>query len=81
MSKRLDEKVQVYADAQGRPRRLRRGRRQVQVRQMIDEWEESSCWWQGEKAIRVYRVLTSEGSLWELHHLRNGDWRLYRISD
>jgi hypothetical protein len=81
MSKRLEERVHVFADARGRPLRVRRGRRQIQVRQIVDEWEEASRWWQGEKAIRVYRVLTSEEAVWELHHQGADDWRLYRIHD
>ena len=81
MSKRLDERIEVIADAQGRPLRLRRGPRQVQVQQIVDEWEEASCWWQGEKAIRVYRVLTSDGVVWELHYHASNHWRLYRIYD
>jgi len=81
VSKRLEEKVQVITNARGHPLRLRRGRRQVRVRQLVDEWEEASRWWQGEQEMRVYRVLTSDGAMWELHRRASCDWRLYRIYD
>lgn len=81
MSKRLDRAAQVNADAGGRPVRLRRGRELVEVEEILDEWEEAGCWWQGEQARRVYCVRCAGGAIYELHHQPPGGWRLYRAYD
>lgn len=81
MTKRLDEQVKVFVDVRGRPVCITRGRKSVRAVRLVDEWEEASQWWQGEQPIRVYRVLTSEGAVWELHRFAHGGWRLYRIYD
>ena len=81
MSKRLDQKAMVTPDAKGRPLRLSRGRRQIEVEEILDEWEEAGCWWRGELARRVYCVRCGGGAVYEIHHQPPGGWRLYRAYD
>lgn len=81
MSKRLDQAVQVTPDGGGRPARFRLGRRQIEVEEILEEWEEAGCWWQGEQARRVYCVRGGGGAVYELHHQPPAGWRLYRAFD
>jgi len=81
MSKRLDQPVRMTAERAGRPARFLRGRRQIEVEEILDEWEEAGCWWQGEPARRVYLVRCAGGAIYELHHQPPGGWRLYRTYD
>ena len=81
MSKRLDRKTTVSADAKGRPLRLNYGRRQIEVEEILEEWEEAGCWWRGEQARRVYCVRCAGGAIYEVHHQPPAGWRLYRAYD
>jgi hypothetical protein len=51
------------------------------VSEILDQWEEAGCWWQGEQARRVYRVQAAGGAIYELHHQPPAGWRLYRSYD
>jgi hypothetical protein len=81
MSKRLDRKTTVIADAKNRPLRLNHGRRQIEVEEILEEWEEAGCWWRGEQARRVYCVRCAGGAIYEIHHQPPAGWRLYRAYD
>jgi hypothetical protein len=81
MSKRFSRPVRVESDCRGCPRHFRWGQRQVQVEQVLEEWEEAGCWWRGEAARRVYRVLAAGGMIYELHHQPPTGWLLYRAYD
>ncbi len=74
-------RVSVSTDNRGRPVRFAHLRRVRRVQQLLDEWEEAGCWWQGEAPRRVYRVLTMEGTVCELHHHPPAGWRLVRTYD
>jgi hypothetical protein len=81
VSKRIDRAVEVRADDAGRPVRMQWRRRHSAVDEILDEWEEAGCWWQGEQARRVYCVRCAGGEVYELHHQPPGGWRLYRAYD
>jgi hypothetical protein len=81
MSKRLDRKTTVSADTKGRPLFLHHGRRQIEVEEILEEWEEAGCWWRGEQARRVYCVRCADGAIYEIHHQPPAGWRLYRAYD
>lgn len=81
MSKLIDRPLQVVEQAQGAPRAFRWKGRRIVVSEVIDAWEEAGCWWRGEAARRVYRVLVAEGTIYELHHQPSDGWRLYRVYD
>ncbi len=68
--------VQVVANAQGEPQRLRYRGRWHQVAQITDAWEEAGRWWRAEEIRRVFRVLTTEGVAYELHCQPSSGWQL-----
>lgn len=81
MSKHIDQAIMVIHDKRGRPQRFRWGRRQVTIREIVDQWEEAGCWWLGERPRHVYRARSAQGALYELHHQHADGWRLYRAFD
>lgn len=92
MSKRLDSPLKWVEEENGLPRAFRWQGRRIVVNEILDQWEEAGCWWQGEPARRVYRVQAASGAVFELHHqppalgARASDragtcWRLYRGYD
>lgn len=81
MSKRLDIPLQAVDEHGGRPRAFRWQGRSIAVSEILEEWEEAGCWWQGEPVRRVFRVQTASGAIYELHHQSPAGWRLYRSYD
>jgi len=81
MSKRLDLPLRVVEQKDGLPRAFRWRGRRIVVSEILDQWEEAGCWWQGEQARRVYRVQAAGGAIYELHHQPPASWRLYRSYD
>ncbi|HJN19310.1 MAG TPA: DUF6504 family protein [Armatimonadota bacterium] len=55
--------------------------RQYVVREVLDDWEEAGCWWLDEEPRRVYRVLTDNDAIYELHRLPKTGWELHRVYD
>jgi hypothetical protein len=53
---------------------------EYRIAEIIDWWEETGAWWQGERTRRMFRVQTEKFGVFELE--QDGDqWRLYRIWD
>ena len=71
----------VVMDEWGRPRSFLHARRRIRIQEILDTWEEAGRWWQGEEVRRVYRVLTTAGTVCELHHQPIAGWQLHRVSD
>ena len=81
MTKRIDSPLKQVEETNGAPRAFRWRGRRVMVDEVLEEWEETGCWWRGEPALRVYRVQAAGGAIYELHHQPPGGWRLYRGFD
>jgi hypothetical protein len=81
MSKRLDLPLRVVEEKDGLPLAFHWRGRRIVVSEILDQWEEAGCWWQGEQARRVYRVQPAGGAIYELHHQSPAGWRLYRSYD
>ena len=76
-----DRPITVLENPRGDPQAfLYRGRR-IKVRHIIDDWEEEGCWWLDEEPRRVYRLLGTDETLYELHHFAASGWRLFRTYD
>ncbi|ADU50190.1 hypothetical protein Tmar_0065 [Thermaerobacter marianensis DSM 12885] len=80
----VDQPVQAWADAQGRPAAfLWRGVRR-RVVEILDEWRELGRWWEGDPPEEryVYRVRTEDGGVYEIEYRRPaGRWFLYKVWD
>ena len=51
------------------------------VESILDCWEDTGCWWKGEKEKTFYRV-SSEKQIFELYKEKDtSEWRLYGVYD
>ena len=73
--------VQVEVGLPEVPVAFRWRNRRIVVREILDDWEEVGCWWAGEAPRRVYRLLGSNGTVYELHQQAPDGWRLQRVLD
>ena len=81
MNRQTDRTIAVLETQRGSPQAfLWRGRR-IRVSQVVDDWEEEGCWWLDEEPRRVYRVLSADDALYELHRFVASGWRLFRAYD
>jgi len=52
------------------------------VKEVLDCWKDAGCWWQGENTKIFYRVMTGQGSIFEIYRdTRQGAWLIYKIYD
>lgn len=63
------------------PQRFRWRGTWYRVQRLLDLWPEAGAWWDGEREVTFYRVLTAGGQVFELVRDHQGGWRLYRIYD
>jgi hypothetical protein len=81
MNPHTDRTIPVLENPRGAPQAFSWRGRRVNVRQILDDWEEEGCWWLDEEPRRVYRVLGHDDTLYELHQFVASGWRLFRTYD
>ncbi|HHY75524.1 MAG TPA: hypothetical protein GX500_01930 [Firmicutes bacterium] len=79
MSKIIDAPVLVITENE-KPRRFFWFKRWVSVAKIMDEWRETGRWWEGDREKSVFRVLSPEGSIYEVY-CRDKQWNLYKVYD
>lgn len=79
MSKIVDQPVLVVAEKE-KPKRFFWFKRWVNISLVMDKWKEAGRWWEGDEEKVFFRVLSTEGGMYELYvgKLR---WNLYKVYD
>lgn len=68
MARRILRPVQVEPHPDGHPARFVWRGQTFTVQSILERWKEAGCWWEGEPARVVFRVLLCDnGGIWELH--------------
>lgn len=74
--------LQVVCDPGGCPVQLRERDHWLPVLAVLDRWQDTGCWWEGESAKRFFRLQLAGERTWEVFlDLETGDWHLYKIYD
>lgn len=74
--------VKVKADSHGHPTAFVLRGRTYRVLEVVNNWRVDLGWWGERTAKDLFKVLTSDGSLWTLSHdLLGRVWRLERLHD
>jgi Domain of unknown function (DUF6504) len=81
MTAERERAIQVEVGLREVPVAFRWRNRPIAVREILDDWEEAGCWWAGEAPRRVYRLLGSNGTVYELHQQAPCGWSLQRVFD
>lgn len=79
MSKIVDQPILVVVE-KGRPKRFFWIKRWINISFIIDKWNEVGRWWENEEEKVFFRVLTFEGSMYEIYSSKKR-WSLYRVYD
>ncbi len=75
------KRVEVRCDSRGCPVKVRWRQRSFLVR-VLDVWEDTGAWWEGEAEKVFYRVELASGGLLELYRdTGTGKWHVYRVYD
>lgn len=68
MARRILQPVRVESHPDGRPARFVWRGQTLTVQSILERWKEAGCWWDGESARVVFRVLLCDNEgVWELH--------------
>lgn len=74
--------LQVQCDARGLPVQVAYKPAGLQVREIMEVWKDTGCWWEGESEKVFYRLLCHDGSVREIFRdLGSGQWFLYKTYD
>ncbi len=79
LSKIVDQPVLMVAE-RGAPKRFFWFKRWVNVEKVMDIWKEIGRWWEGDGERLCFRVLSSEGGMYEIY-IRKKEWSLYKVYD
>jgi len=75
----VDQPILVVVE-KGRPKRFFWIKRWINISFIIDKWNEVGRWWENEEEKVFFRVLTFEGSMYEIYSNKKR-WSLYRVYD
>lgn len=82
MSKFNCQALTVIKDGGGRPLRVGREGKWVEVVAVLDRWHDTGCWWEGESPKLFFRLQLKGERVWEVFlDLEEQAWRLYKIYD
>lgn len=77
-----DKGLAVSCDAAGVPSELYLGSGFFRVRDILDRWSDTGCWWEGEKEKVFYRLSCQDGPVCEIYHeIGTRNWFLYKVYD
>lgn len=72
----------VSCNHRGEPRLIRNGSQSLAVEQILEQWRDTGCWWEGESEKAFYRLVCRDGSVREIFcDLVSGQWYVYKIYD
>lgn len=81
MTRLVEQSVRVCSDPEGGPKRFKWSGQWYEVQRMLDLWTEAGAWWEGQREVTFFRVLTTRGAVCELIRDHQGGWWLYRVYD
>jgi len=82
MSKLLSYPIGVSCDSWGRPYKVKQHKAWVEVAEILENWHDTGCWWQGESEKVFYRISCQDTSIKEIFQDRqSGEWFLYKVYD
>lgn len=79
MPKIVDQPILMVTES-NRPKRFFWFKRWVNVYRIMDKWKEVGRWWENEQEKLFFRVLSTDGSIYEVYTFKN-NWNLYKIYD
>lgn len=79
MSKIIDMPVLLVAEKE-KPRKFFWFKRWVNIAKVMDEWKEIGRWWEEDQEKVFFRVLSLDGSIYEVY-TRENRWNLYKVYD
>jgi hypothetical protein len=82
VSRLVKGSLMVEVDGVGRPCRVQRGNRWLQVVEVLDRWYDTGCWWEGETPKLFFRLQLEGSRIWEVYQNQSShSWHLYKIYD
>ncbi len=78
MKRRISPAIGVATSQAGDPEAVTLEGRRLTVSEILERWQETGKWWEGESPRTYYRVWTSEGRVLELCR-EEAEWTLSRI--
>lgn len=79
MSKIIDQPVLLITEKET-PKRFFWFKRWVSIAKIMDAWKEVGRWWEEEQEKMFFRVVSAEGSIYEVYSAKRG-WNLYKVYD
>lgn len=82
MVKLIHRHITVKYDSEGIPVYLYLPDNQSGIKEVIERWVDTGCWWEKESEKLFFRLYCENGSIVEIYQdLGNGTWFLYKIYD
>lgn len=82
MSRVIDEPIAITTNANGLPSYFAWRNHRHHVSNVLEEWRDTGCWWDGEGEKAFYLLQDADGGVYELYHdFSLKQWRLYRVLD
>lgn len=78
MSKLVNHPIKVTGEPL--PKQFYWQGRRYTIVEILDQWWDTGCWWQGEIEKFFLRVVTADNSMVELYRQQR-QWHLYKIYD
>lgn len=79
MAKTLNQPILVIIE-KNTPRRFFWLKRWIDITKITDIWKDVGRWWDDEEEKKFYRVLSSDGGMYEIYS-DNKLWNLYKVYD
>jgi len=82
MTRLMRKETAVRLGSSAVPRSVLLAGNWCQVKQVLEVWKDTGCWWEGEGEKTFYRVRMEDEGMLEIYHCSDRDiWVLYRIYD
>lgn len=81
MSKLYNQPVAIHLNNQGLPIGFVWNGADYTITDVLEEWRDTGCWWDGEGEKAFYHLRTISGEYELYQDLMQNTWHLYRIMD
>lgn len=74
--------INVSCSSRGIPRVIQGSKGEITVEKVLESWNDTGCWWEGENEKIFYRLYCRGGGILEIFcDLASGNWYIYRVYD
>lgn len=74
--------LQVQCTVNNEPSAIRYRNKLLQVETLLEHWQDTGCWWDGESEKAFYRLVLNDQSIREVFYdLDQEEWYLYKTYD